>query len=81
MTKLEKLFTKILQTPRELRFVELQKALIHLGELSPGKGSHMVFRHERYPVIVVPRRSPVKRAYVEQVKEVLKRHLSDKNGE
>lgn len=81
VTKLDKLFIKILQARRELRFEELQKALIHLGyERCQGKGSHVVFRHNQHPVIVVPARSPVKRVYVEQVLEVLKHHFSDKNG-
>lgn len=77
MTRLEKLFIKILHAPKELRFEELQRVLMQLGYLaSSGKGSHMVFRHQTYPVVVVPRRSPVKRVYIEQVREVLRRHLS-----
>lgn len=80
MTKLDKLFDKILQSPKEMRYEELERVLTNLGYiLRPGKGSHMVFHHKKYHEITVPHRSPVKRVYIEQVKEVLKSCLSREN--
>ncbi|MBN1869153.1 MAG: type II toxin-antitoxin system HicA family toxin [Candidatus Omnitrophica bacterium] len=76
MSKIEKLFEKILSSPKEVRFSELQKVLLELGYSSrPGKGSHTVFCHPDFHPIVVPHRSPVKKVYVEQVRELLRSYL------
>jgi predicted RNA binding protein YcfA (HicA-like mRNA interferase family) len=76
LSKIEKLFEKILRSPKGVRFSELEKVLLELGYSSrPGKGSHTVFCHNDFYPIVVPPRSPVKRVYIEQVRELLRSYL------
>jgi predicted RNA binding protein YcfA (HicA-like mRNA interferase family) len=76
VSKWEKLFEKILRSPKDLRYEELVRVLVGLGYVCrAGKGSHMVFGHESYPALTIPQHTPVKRAYVEQVREILKLHV------
>ncbi len=73
LSKIEKLFEKILRSPKEVRYDELVRVLIGLGYVQrPGKGSHTVFCHEELPAMTVPHHTPVKQAYILQVKEILK---------
>ncbi len=57
-----------------MRFDELKKVLENEGyivEQPRGGSSHYTFRKEGCEPITIPKRNPVKRAYVEMVKEVV----------
>lgn len=59
---------------RDLRFVELQKVLESYGyELRSPKGgsSHYTFRKQGCQPITIPKNDPIKKAYVEMVKEIV----------
>ena len=74
MTKLDKLINKILTVPKDMRFDEVKKVLEKYGyilEQPRGGSSHYTFRKEGCESITIPKRNPVKRVYVEMVKEVV----------
>lgn len=74
MTKLDKLINKILTVPKDMRFDELKKVLEKYGyicEQPRGGGSHCIFRKEGCEPITIPKHNPIKRVYVEMVKEVV----------
>lgn len=74
MTKLDKLINRILTVPKDMRFNELKKVLEKEGyimEQPRGGGSHCTFRKEGCEPITIPKHDPVKRVYVEMVKEVV----------
>ena len=74
MTKLDKLINRILTVPKDMRFDELKKVLEKYGyilEQPRGGSSHYTFRKEGCEPITIPKRNPVKRVYVEMVKEVV----------
>ena len=74
MTKLDKLINKILTVPKDMRFDELKKVLEKYGyklEQPRGGSSHYTFRKDGCEPITIPKHNPVKRVYVELVKEVV----------
>ncbi len=74
VSKWDKLLSKILSLSNDLRFDELRKVLESCGyEMrNPGGGSsHVTFRKTGCAPITIPRSSPVKRACVEKVKNVV----------
>ena len=74
MTKLDKLINKILTVPKDIRFDELKKVLEkhrYICEQPRGRGSHCTFRKEGCEPITIPKHNPIKRVYVEMVKEVV----------
>ncbi len=74
MSKWDKLIVKICFLSKDLRFDELKKVLEEYGyKMSvPRRGSsHYVFRKEGHNPITIPKHEPIKRAYVELVKEVV----------
>ncbi|MCK5217987.1 toxin HicA [bacterium] len=76
MTKLDKLFFLIMSKKKEIRYAELVKGMKKIGYLErQGKGSHVVFSHKKYATITLPKNSPVKRCYIEQVRVVLEKYL------
>jgi len=84
MSKWEKLLAEILSLSNDLRFEELKKVLESYGYVmdKPGKGgSHCTFRKPCCHPITIPKHKPIKRVYVEMVKNVVERedHKHDKN--
>lgn len=72
MGAFDKLIERLLSLDSNLRFEELKKILLSLGyEMRlPGKGgSHCTFRKPGRDSITVPKRNPIKLAYVKKVKE------------
>ena len=74
MSKWDKLLTRICSLSKELRFDELRKVLESYGyEMSaPRSGSsHYTFRKAGCTPITIPRHEPIKKVYVEMVKQIV----------
>lgn len=85
MSKWDKLLTRICSLSKELRFDELRKVLESYGyEMSaPRSGSsHYTFRKAGCTPITIPRHEPIKKVYVEMVKQIVESETkSDENAE
>lgn len=74
MSQWDKLLWRMLHLSNDLRFDEIRKALEHFGFAMEGKdhgGSHRTFRKKGRTPITIPQKSPVKKHYVREVKEVV----------
>ncbi len=82
MSKWDKLLTRICSLSKDIRFDELRKVLESYGyEMSaPRSGSsHFTFRKSGCNPITIPRHEPIKKVYVEMVKQVVESEV--KNNE
>lgn len=76
MSQWDKLLQKILTFTPDIRFEELKKILEHYGyEMKTPKGgsSHCTFRKFGCNPITIPKHRPIKKVYVEMVKEIIER--------
>ncbi|MCD7844329.1 MAG: type II toxin-antitoxin system HicA family toxin [Oscillospiraceae bacterium] len=84
MSKWDKLLTQISSLSRELRFDELRRVLEEYGYkmYAPrGGSSHYTFRKPGCQPITIPKHEPIKRVYVEMVKNVVESEgKSDENA-
>ena len=74
MSKLEKLLQRILSLSKDLRFDELHKVLEDYGYqmFSPRSGSsHYTFRKPGCQPITIPKHEPIKKVYVEMVRNIV----------
>ena len=74
MSKWEKLLQKILSLSMDLRFDELRRVLESYGyEMNaPRSGSsHYTFRKAGCQPITIPKHEPIKKVYVQMVKEIV----------
>lgn len=74
MSKWDKLLTKISSLSKDLRFDELRKVLESYGyEMRAPRGgsSHYTFRKPGRPPITIPKDEPIKKVYMELVKQVI----------
>ena len=74
MSSWEKLLDRILSLDRNLRFEELRKVLEVYGYTmkAPGSGSsHFTFRKPGCSPITIPKHEPIKKVYVEMVRDVV----------
>lgn len=79
MSKWDKLLKKISSLSKNMRFAELQKILESYGYKigqSKGGSSHYTFRKEGYTPITIPKHEPIKKVYVEMVKEVIESEVN-----
>lgn len=85
MSKWDKLLTRICSLSKDLRFNELRKVLESYGyEMNAPKGgsSHFTFRKAGCRPITIPRHEPIKRIYVEMVKQIVESEgKTDENTE
>lgn len=75
MSKWDKLLKRIYSLSKDLRFQELRKVLESYGyEMkSPRSGSsHYTFRKAGCQPITIPKHEPIKKVYVEIVKQIVK---------
>jgi predicted RNA binding protein YcfA (HicA-like mRNA interferase family) len=80
MSKWEKLLQKILALSKDLRFEELRKVLESYGYIMQaprGGSSHYTFRKPGCTKITIPKHNPIKRVYVEMVKDVVENEVLD----
>ena len=76
MSQWDKLLDKVRRLSPDLRFEELKKILESYGYvMSAPKGgsSHYTFRKAGYPPITIPKHKPIKKVYIEKVREVVER--------
>lgn len=74
MSKWEKLLTRLQSLDAGLRFEELRKILEYYGYVmcSPRSGSsHCTFRKEGCNPITIPVHKPIKKVYIQLVKQVV----------
>ena len=85
MSKWDKLLMKILSLSKDLRFKELRKVLESYGYVmnAPKSGSsHYTFRKSGCQPITIPKHEPIKKVYVEMVKEIVESEVNnDENFE
>ncbi|MBO4347580.1 MAG: type II toxin-antitoxin system HicA family toxin [Lachnospiraceae bacterium] len=83
MSQFDKLILKIRNLDKDLRFDELKKVLELYGyEMKgpSGGSSHITFRKSGNPPITIPKHNPIKRVYVEIIKEIIEESEVKKNG-
>ena len=76
MSQWDKLLDRVRRLSPDLRFEELKKILESYGYvMSDPKGgsSHYTFRKAGYPPITIPKHKPIKKVYIEMVREVVER--------
>ena len=74
MSKWDKLIEKILTLSKDMRFDELRKVLESYGyEMKAPRGgsSHYTFRKPGAMPITIPKNEPIKKIYVQMVKEIV----------
>ena len=74
MSKWEKLLQKILSLSKDMRFDELRRVLESYGyEMNaPRSGSsHYTFQKAGCQPITIPKHEPIKKVYVQMVKEIV----------
>lgn len=82
MSKWDKLLTRICTLSKDLRFEEVRKVLESYGykmDAPRGGSSHYTFRKAGCKPITIPKHEPIKRVYVEMVKEIVE--SEEKNEE
>lgn len=76
MSKWDKLLERIRSLDKDLRFDELRKVLESYGyemRTPSGGSSHHTFRKSGCLPITIPKHEPIKRVYVEMVREIVER--------
>lgn len=80
MSKWDKLIEKILNLSKDMRFDELRKVLESYGYVMnvPRSGSsHYTFRKPGAMPITIPKHEPIKKIYVQMVKEIVESEVSN----
>ena len=81
MSKFEKLIKEILSLSNDIRFDELRKVLEYYGytmKAPKGGSSHYTFRKQGCNPITIPKHQPIKKVYVEMVKEIVEAETNEK---
>ena len=85
MSKWDKLLARIYSLSKDLRFEELRKVLESYGYqmYAPrGVSSHYTFRKAGCQPITIPKHEPIKKVYVEMVRQVVESEAeNDENAE
>ena len=82
MSKWDKLINRVCSLSTDMRFTELRKILESYGYTinAPKSGSsHYTFRKPGKNPITIPKHEPIKRIYVEMVREVVKEENANEN--
>ena len=82
MSKWDKLLGRILSLSKDMRFDELKKVLERYGYVmnAPKSGSsHYTFRKAGKRPITIPKHEPIKKIYVEMVREVVEEESLHEN--
>ncbi len=80
MSKWDKLLMKICTLSKDLRFDELRKVLESYGYVlnaPKGGSSHYTFRKQGCQPITIPKYEPVKKVYVEMVKQIVEEETTN----
>ena len=76
MSQWDKLICRVKELSSDLRFEELRRILESYGYdmYTPRSGSsHCTFRKFGYSPITIPKHKPIKKVYIEMVREVIER--------
>lgn len=82
MSKWDKLINRVRSLSTDMRFTELRKILENYGYTinAPKSGSsHYTFRKPGKNPITIPKHEPIKRIYVEMVREVVEEENANEN--
>ena len=74
MSSWDKLLERIINLSNDMRFDELRKVLESYGytmNQPRGGSSHYAFRKKGCAPITIPKKEPIKRVYVEQVRKIV----------
>jgi len=78
LSKKQKELERLLSKPKDLRFEELQRVLIHCDYvLDRMRGSHAIFVHPELVSLTIPAKTPVKSYLIEQVLDVIEEYIED----
>ncbi len=80
MSQFDKLLRRIRSLDRNLRFEELRKILEFYGYTMSGPSSgssHKTFRKPGCLPITIPQHNPIKRAYVEMVRDIIESEVEN----
>ena len=80
MSKRDKLLKRICSLSKDLRFDELRKVLESYGYKmnAPRSGSsHYIFRKAGCQPITIPKHEPIKKVYVEMVKQIVESEVEN----
>ena len=83
MSKWDKLLTRICALSKDLRFDELRKVLESYGYVMnapKGGSSHYTFRKAGCQPITIPKHEPIKKVYVEMVKQIVESEAVNDEG-
>ena len=82
MSKWDKLINRVRSLSTDMRFAELRKILESYGytiNAPKGGSSHYTFRKPGKNPITIPKHEPIKRIYVEMVREVVEEENANEN--
>lgn len=82
MSKWDKLINRVCSLSTDMRFTELRKILESYGytiNAPKGESSHYTFRKPGKNPITIPKHEPIKRIYVEMVREVVEEENTNEN--
>lgn len=82
MSKWDKLLSRILSLSKDMRFDELRKVLESYGYVMTapkGGSSHYTFRKQGRNPITIPKHEPIKKVYVEMVREIVEEESLHEN--
>ena len=74
MLKWDKLIARICNLSKDLRFTQFQKVLETYGyrmDAPRSRSSHYTFRKSGCMPITIPKHEPIKKVYVEKVREIV----------
>lgn len=80
MSRWDKLIMRICSLSKDLRFDELRKVLESYGYVMnapKGESSHYTFRKSGCMPITIPKHEPIKKVYVEMVRQIVEGEAKD----
>lgn len=83
MSRWDKLILRIRSLSKDMRFNEIRKVLEEYGYVlnMPRSGSsHCTFRKDGCSPITIPKHEPIKRIYIEMVREVVENENREKEN-
>ena len=83
MSKWDKLLIRIKLLSKDLRFEEIKKILESYGYVmreTSGGSSHITFRKKGEAPITVPRHTPIKKVYIEMVRDIIEKEEANEES-
>ena len=83
MSKWDKLIARLTPLSADIRFEELRKILEAYGyemRETSGGSSHVTFRKKGRNPITVPRHTPIKKVYIEMIRDAVEKEDNDEES-